>query len=94
LTKIGKVASHHLWKDVDKRKIEEIILVDVGSTKRLGTFANLVEGKRVVVFDHHPGTIDVFKACRGRQSGCSGQRRHTYFSRKISIRKNISSNGE
>jgi tRNA nucleotidyltransferase (CCA-adding enzyme) len=46
-------------KEIDKRKIEEIILVDVGSTKRLGTFANLVEGKKVIVFDHHPGAIDV-----------------------------------
>lgn len=46
-------------KQIDKKEIDEIILVDVGSRKRLGTFSQFLEGKKVTVFDHHPGLIDV-----------------------------------
>lgn len=46
-------------KSFNFNDVEEVILVDVGSKQRLGTISNLIEGKKVSLFDHHPGKSDI-----------------------------------
>lgn len=41
------------------RDVDEIVLVDVGSKQRLGTLGNIIEGKKIILFDHHPGKSDI-----------------------------------
>ncbi len=39
--------------------VEEIILVDVCSKQRLGPVSNLLRGKKIILFDHHPHKDDI-----------------------------------
>ncbi|MCX7829942.1 MAG: CBS domain-containing protein [Acidobacteria bacterium] len=46
-------------KSFNMKDIEEIVLVDVGSKQRLGPVSTLIEGKRIILYDHHPGKSDI-----------------------------------